>query len=157
MPEIKDLNKVISLEIECMGELRTEIGGEFPVFDERHNDEANLLAIIEGNCGCAFLAEDLVEYEKGKIAGAIVAIDEDMKTADETEHNKLFIASIFVDAAYRDQGIGSKLVELLQEWARVHNYKGIKTSVYTPNEKIENMLAGNSYRLVSEVREKSLI
>jgi GNAT superfamily N-acetyltransferase len=113
MTEIKDINRVVKLEVECMTELHNKIGGEFPVFDERHNNEANLISIIEGGCGCAFLAEEYDTYGKGYLIGAVIAIDEEMKTADEEEHNKLVIYSIFVEQNYRKQGVAHKLLEMI--------------------------------------------
>jgi GNAT superfamily N-acetyltransferase len=157
MPEIRDLNTIKYLEIECMNELKNKIQGEFPVFDERHNNEANLLSIIEGGCGCAFIAEESEDHAKAELVGAIIAIDEDMKTVDEEDHNKLFVCNVFVHENYRKQGIAHKLLEMLQEWARIHNYKGIKTLMYTPNDEAKKILSDNSYFVISEIREKTLV
>jgi len=152
--EIRDINKIVKLEVECMEELKERIGTEFPIFDEKRNNETSLVSIIEGECGVSIIAEENEINGSVKIVGAIIALDKDLKTKEEDDHNTLTIRNMFVDRNYRKQGIAHKLLELTENWANEHKYVEITTFVYTPNIEIQRILNQFGIQQINEGRKK---
>jgi GNAT superfamily N-acetyltransferase len=152
----RDINTIVNMEIENMKALREEIGGEFPEYDERHNDEPALVSIIEGNCGYAVVAEASEGYGDNRIVGALIALDEDLKVADEEEHDGLVIRNLFVDKEYRRAGIATSMLAMAEEWALAHNYRGMRATINTPNEAASTLFEGHGISTIAETRWKNL-
>lgn len=152
--EIKDIKKIIALEIECMEELKANIGNEFPIFDETRNNESSLVSIIEGGCGSSIIAEE-DDYGNKKIVGAIIGLDKNYDNEQEIK-DILTIMNMFVDINYRKQGIGTKLLEMVEEWAKEQNYIELQTLIYVPNSIIQNMTKKLGMIEIYEGRKKIL-
>jgi GNAT superfamily N-acetyltransferase len=154
--EIKDINKVVKLEIECMEELQDRIGSEFPVFDERKNNEASLVSIIEGECGVSIIAEETEIDGSVRLVGAAIALDKDLRTIEDGEFTTLVLRNLFVDRNYRNRGIAHKLLEMIVEWATGKGYIDLETFVYTPNPEIQGILSQFGVDQVVEERKRVL-
>jgi len=154
--EIKDINRVVKLEIECMEELQDRIGSEFPVFDERKNNEASLVSIIEGECGVSIIAEETEIDGSVRLVGAAIALDKDLRTIEDGEFTTLVLRNLFVDRNYRNRGIAHKLLEMIVEWATGKGYIEFETFVYTPNPEIQGILSQFGVDQVFEGRKRVL-
>lgn len=152
--EIKDIKRIVGLEIECMGELKAEIGGEFPVFDETRNNESNLISVVEGGWGVAMVAED-DDFGTKRLVGAVIAIDRDFD-ADSDDRNILTLTNLFVDGAYRRQGIARRLLEEVEGWAMEQGYIELQTLMYTPNPAMSHILDKAGMTVIFEGKKKIL-
>lgn len=153
-PEIKDIHPIINLELECMEELKTTIGAEFPLFDKSWNNEVSLLSIIEGGAGVSVIAADDDYTGANKIIGAIIALDDEYE--ENGEYKTLTIMNIFVNKEYRKLGIGHHLLEMAEEWAKENRYIEIQTKVYTPNDEAISLLDSANIRPIAQYRLKIL-
>ena len=154
--EIKDINKIVKLEIECMEELQDRIGSEFPIFDERKNNEASLISIIEGECGVSIVAEESEIDGSAGLVGAVIALDKDLRSGEDEEHATLVLRNLFVAEDYRKRGIAHKLMEMVVEWATGKGYFELETLVYTPNPEIQGILSQFGVDQIFEGRKKVL-
>ena len=152
--EIRDIKKIVGLEIECMGELKAEIGGEFPAFDETRNNESNLLSVVEGGWGFAMVAED-DDFGTKSLVGAVIAVDRDFD-ADSGDRNILTLTNLFVAEGHRRQGIARRLLEEVEVWAKDQGYIELQALMYTPNPAMSHILDTTGMTVIFEGKKKIL-
>ena len=79
-----------------------------------------------------FIAED----EKGKLAGFIHLQTETDYFRDEKYG---YISDLAVDATFEGQGIGRKLLETAEEWARTKGYRLLALYVFSGNRRARQL------------------
>ncbi len=153
--EIRDLNPILELETQCYDQAEAEESAQ-EARPRSGNNEANLVSIIEGRCGCAIVAIDEDIRGHARIVGAVIALDHELKAWDEPDHEILDLISLFVHGEYRRQGIGHKLVELADAWARAREYRYLQGVVYLPNEGLRRLLSTQGLEPRFELRRKTV-
>src|SRR5574343_21415 len=77
--------------------------------------------------------------ENGKIIGNSIAFEKD---------NGFYLWILGVLKEYRNQGIASKLLDLREEYARIHGYKKIFAKVYDVSKDMLILLGKRGYKIV---------
>ncbi len=100
--------------------------------------------------GCVLLAE-----VKGKIvgylAGGIVRVGSYRKVGKLAE-----IENMFIEEKYRNQGIGSKLVEKFLDWAKIKKVERVKVAAFALNYKALRFYKKHGFKEREVVLEKGI-
>jgi ribosomal protein S18 acetylase RimI-like enzyme len=107
---------------------------ELPEWRQRNEIDGTNLASMEralnqpGSASTIFIAED----EKGKLAGFIHLQTETDYFRDEKYG---YISDLAVDASFEGHGIGRRLLEIAEEWARTRGYRLLALYVFSGNRR----------------------
>ena len=74
-----------------------------------------------------------------EIVGYVIISSREMKMEGYIYRKQIKIEAIGVDENYRNQGVGSKLLEFMKEYARENNYTDIKLTVNEENESAKHL------------------
>jgi RimJ/RimL family protein N-acetyltransferase len=108
-------------------------------------DEINWLAQRDGEYGVVFVAE-----QDGKIIGLIDTI---IPEIDEFKHTCEFGMSVL--AAYRNKGIGRRLIQHLLNWANIKHISNVELNVFSNNHAAIALYA--SLGFVEDGRRKNAV
>ena len=126
VPAINDLKIIDKIAVqvhECHVNWRPDI---FKHTKSIMNEE-KLSNLIKNN-------EIFVAIINKEIVGYVIISSREMKMEGYIYRKQIKIEAIGVDENYRNQGVGSKLLEFMKEYARENNYTDIKLTVNEENE-----------------------
>lgn len=72
------------------------------------------------------------------------------------EDGVLFVDDLCVDQTIQTQGIGSQLMEALEDYARLHALRGIQLNVWIRNESARRFYDRMGFGVLKEVRFRSI-
>lgn len=98
----------------------------------------------------------VAEYE-GKVVGVLYA---NIESADDDEvtygYHRVSIDEVSIDPDYRSMGIGSKLMQEAENWARQNNISDLTTLAYTFNDRAVRFYENNGYEPYSIKLDKKI-
>ncbi len=131
VPAINDLKIIDKIAVqvhECHVNWRPDI---FKHTKSIMNEE-KLSNLIKNN-------EIFVAIINKEIVGYVIISSREMKMEGYIYRKQIKIEAIGVDENYRNQGVGSKLLEFMKEYARENNYTDIKLTVNEENESAKHL------------------
>lgn len=78
-----------------------------------------------------------IAKDDGQIVGNSIAFNED---------GKLYLWILAVEAEHRNQGIGTKLLQLNENYAKACRYSGVSVKVYRVSEEMRQLLEKRGYK-----------
>lgn len=99
--------------------------------------------------------EDAIYVAEDEMDGQVVGFVRLQTQVDYFSREKLgYIANIAVDKNYESQGIGRKLIESAEKWAREKGYGLLRLHVFVENERAQQIYKENGFQqdIVSYVK-----
>ncbi len=102
----------------------------------------------------------IVEYKKrleGKFPVIFVAKDSEKIIGDAIsfgEEGVLYLWILAVSQEYRGRGVGGKLLEMTEKFAKENGFMGVRAKVYGVSENMLSLLSSRGYTVLKEVKGK---
>lgn len=93
------------------------------------------------------LAEDRLQFHFVAVKGSEIIGILILKPFDKEGRNFVKMRQVAVQFEYQNSGIGGKLLEFSENWARTNNYAGIELNARTP---AVNFYLKHGYRVIGE-------
>jgi ribosomal protein S18 acetylase RimI-like enzyme len=128
-----------------MGDIVELVEMNFRVFDGMYEHPPYSLdeykKRLEGKSPAVFVAKD-----GEKIIGDVISFE---------ESGALYLWILAVSPEYRGRGIGGKLIEMTENFAKESGFKKVSAKVYGISEKMLALLSSRGYTVVREIKGKN--
>ncbi|WP_297407940.1 GNAT family N-acetyltransferase [uncultured Cetobacterium sp.] len=139
-----DLDKIMEIINITVKDMETEGNNQW---DEAYPNRDIFIKDIKNNYLYLIEEEDI----KGVICLNYIEADEYKNINWSLESKALVIHRMAVNSKFRNQGIGSKLLEFAKSLAKENNIKIIKTDTYSKNIKMDNLFRKLNFKQIGVV------